>query len=213
MKENNNLKVFMDKSGEIKSLEDFEKELPNIPTLDLAIGFAKINEFRKKIKKVRDKAREELVGSRKTNYEDGRILKELETGKKYLSIDKKGNIRIKVDGTEVAKVVDNTKITFNTKKAKEILKQKGIYEETAEVKLKINENKKMYEKLVDIANSAKNAGDKETFWNIKRLLNTHFEIKKELSQKKIKEIIEEGKLDKEEIEKVVETKNKYSLYT
>lgn len=140
----NMLEVIQEAERGVKSLDDLKDKLPQVATGDLVSGFLEVNAFKNNVKKFRDLVRDELIGDKGNDYEDGRFKNE-----ESVEYDEKGNMYLTgVDGKKL-KAEKRTRVKFDKNKARKVLEEKDMLQRGSELKVKVK-NEEFVGKLQDV---------------------------------------------------------------
>jgi len=212
----NMLEVVKEAERGVKSLDDLKDQLPQVPTGDLVSGFLEVNDFKNNVKKFRDLVRDELIGDKKKDYEDGRFKNE-----DSVEYDEKGNMYLTgVDGKKL-KAEKRTKVKFDKKKAREVLEEKDMLQRGSELEVKVkNENfvgklQDMQDNLLTVYKTIQDGRQKEILKEqlevLAEVLADDIEAKIVPSEDKVEALVTIGELSTDDAHEMYDIQTTYAV--
>jgi hypothetical protein len=210
------LEVVKEAERGVKSLDDLKDQLPQVPTGDLVSGFLEVNDFKNNVKKFRDLVRDELIGDKKKDYEDGRFKNE-----DSVEYDEKGNMYLTgVDGKKL-KAEKRTKVKFDKKKAREVLEEKDMLQRGSELEVKVkNENfvgklQDMQDNLLTVYKTIQDGMQKEILKEqlevLAEVLADDIEAKIVPSEDKVEALVTIGELSTDDAHEMYDIQTTYAV--
>lgn len=191
--------VYTKVEGFIHELYSSRKDLPSIPTEDLAVAFVKLKPCEKELKKFDDAVRKELLDNRLDD------VKDTETEKGHRYFDTPTDYRVKAE--------KRTKLVLNKKLAKQKLEEMGMYGKVIEEKLVVLDPQKLVtlsKQLVEFQKEGILLSDEEVE-EIDKDVESCYSTEEVINEEKLEALVTIGDIDIEEVTKWYVDKGTYAF--